>query len=69
MLAERADDMAFFAERVEKTPISRLEAFVNAPFERIDYTDAVEILQEIRQEVRIPGRMGRWTCRPSTSAI
>ena len=46
VLAERADDMAFFAERVEKTAISRLETFVSAPFERIDYGDAVRILKE-----------------------
>ena len=46
VLAERADDMAFFAERVEKTAVSRLEALVNAPFERIDYTDVVEILKK-----------------------
>ena len=46
VLAERADDMAFFAERVEKTAVSRLESFVSAPFERIDYTDAVEILKK-----------------------
>ena len=46
VLDERADDMAFFAERVEKTAVSRLEAFVDAPFERIDYTDAVDILKK-----------------------
>ncbi|HEY6942054.1 asparagine--tRNA ligase, partial [Dokdonella sp.] len=32
VLAERPDDMAFFAERVEKTAISRLEAIIAAPF-------------------------------------
>ncbi len=46
VLAERPDDMAFFADRVEKTAVSRLEAFVDSPFERIDYTDAVEILKK-----------------------
>ncbi|HNR92329.1 MAG TPA: asparagine--tRNA ligase [Dokdonella sp.] len=46
VLDERADDMAFFAERVEKTAISRLENLVDAPFERVDYTDAVEILKK-----------------------
>ncbi len=45
VLDERADDMAFFAERVEKSAIARLEGFLDAPFERIDYTDAVEILK------------------------
>ncbi|HEY0178051.1 MAG TPA: asparagine--tRNA ligase, partial [Dokdonella sp.] len=46
VLAERPDDMAFFADRVEKSAISRLEAIVAAPFTRIDYTDAVEILKK-----------------------
>jgi asparaginyl-tRNA synthetase len=45
VLNERMDDLAFLAERVEKTAISKLEAFVNAPFERIDYTEAVSLLQ------------------------
>ena len=45
VLAERADDMAFFADRVEKTAMSRLETFIEAPFERIDYTEAVNILK------------------------
>ena len=36
VLSERADDMAFIAERVQKDAISRLEGFINAPFERID---------------------------------
>ncbi len=44
VLEERADDMAFIAERVEKTAITRLESFISAPFERIDYTEAVAIL-------------------------
>src|ERR1700738_3331023 len=35
VLNERMDDMKFFAERQEKTAISRLETFVAAPFERI----------------------------------
>lgn len=46
VLEERGDDMAFFAERVEKTAVSRLASFVDAPFERIDYTDAVKILKD-----------------------
>ncbi|MBN8480264.1 MAG: asparagine--tRNA ligase [Xanthomonadales bacterium] len=45
VLDERGDDMAFFAERVEKSAIARLEGFLDAQFERIDYTDAVAILK------------------------
>jgi asparaginyl-tRNA synthetase len=58
VLAERADDMAFFAERVEKTAVSRLESFVSAPFERIDYTDAVEILKKSGKKFEYPVEWG-----------
>ncbi|WP_291972552.1 asparagine--tRNA ligase [Candidatus Symbiopectobacterium sp.] len=44
VLEERADDIAFFAERVDKEAISRLENFVSADFAQVDYTDAIEIL-------------------------
>ncbi|HEV7491984.1 MAG TPA: asparagine--tRNA ligase [Rhodanobacteraceae bacterium] len=58
VLAERADDMAFFAERIEKTAVSRLEAFVSAPFERIEYTDAVEILKKSGKKFDYPVEWG-----------
>jgi asparaginyl-tRNA synthetase len=44
VLNERKDDMAFFAERVDKDAVSRLERFVTSDFAQVDYTDAVEIL-------------------------
>lgn len=45
VLEERADDMAFFAERVDKEAISRLKKFVTTDFAQVDYTQAIEILQ------------------------
>ena len=45
VLTERRDDMEFFALRVEKTAISRLESFVEKDFAQVDYTDAIEILK------------------------
>lgn len=44
VLEERADDMVFFAERVDKKAISRLKKFVTTDFAQVDYTEAVEIL-------------------------
>ncbi|NLS43346.1 asparagine--tRNA ligase [BEV proteobacterium] len=44
VLEERADDIAFFVERVDKEAISRLENFVSADFAQVDYTDAIEVL-------------------------
>ena len=46
VLAERADDMKFFAERIEKTAIDRLKLIVEKPFLRLTYTEGVGILEE-----------------------
>src|SRR5687768_9186366 len=45
LLNERADDMAFFAERIDKTCIARVEAFVRSSFERMTYTEAIAALE------------------------
>ncbi|WDE07961.1 asparagine--tRNA ligase [Thalassomonas viridans] len=45
LLEERADDMAFFQQRVDKTVIDRLNNVIEKDFVRMDYTDAIEILQ------------------------
>jgi len=58
VLAERADDMAFIAERVQPDAITRLEGFVNAPFERIEYTDAIALLQKSGQKFDFPVEWG-----------
>jgi asparaginyl-tRNA synthetase len=44
VLEERADDMAFFAQHIDKNCIQRLETFVNATFERMDYGEAIKAL-------------------------
>ncbi len=58
VLHERGDDLAFIAERVQPDAITRLEAFVNAPFERIDYTDAVALLQRSGEKFEFPVEWG-----------
>jgi asparaginyl-tRNA synthetase len=58
VLTERMDDMKFFAERQEKTAISRLEAFIAAPFERIDYSEAIDILKKSGQKFEFPVEWG-----------
>ena len=58
VLDERGDDLAFIAERVEKTAVTRLEAFLNAPFERIDYTDAIKLLQASGKKFEFPVEWG-----------
>ncbi|NVK29610.1 MAG: asparagine--tRNA ligase [Gammaproteobacteria bacterium] len=58
LLTERADDMAFFAQHIDKECVTRLEAFVKSDFERIDYTDAVSILQNSGVNFEYPVEWG-----------
>ena len=58
VLDERGDDLAFFAERVRQDRDQRLEDFINAPFERIDYTDAIRLLQKSGQKFEFPVEWG-----------
>jgi asparaginyl-tRNA synthetase len=45
VLEERPDDMAFFQQRVDKTVLDRLNSVINTDFVRLDYTDAITILE------------------------
>lgn len=58
VLDERADDMAFFADRVDKTCIARLENMLKHPFEQMDYTDAVAQLQKSGKKFEFPVEWG-----------
>ncbi|ADW73153.1 MULTISPECIES: asparagine--tRNA ligase [Rahnella] len=58
VLDERADDMAFFADRVDKDAVARLERFVTSDFAQVDYTDAVEILMNCDQKFENPVSWG-----------
>ncbi|GAA0346200.1 asparagine--tRNA ligase [Bowmanella denitrificans] len=54
VLEERADDMAFFADRINKDAISRLEKVIHQDFVRMDYTDAIEILKNSGRNFEFP---------------
>jgi asparaginyl-tRNA synthetase len=46
VLTERPDDMKFFAERIEKTAIERLQHIIDKPFLRVTYTEGIRILED-----------------------
>ncbi len=58
ILAERADDMAFFQQRVDKNLLNRLNALVESDFVRMDYTDAIDILQKSGKKFEFPVEWG-----------
>jgi asparaginyl-tRNA synthetase len=45
LLKERAEEIAFFDERIEKGLAGKLEAIVTSDFERMEYGEAIEILE------------------------
>jgi asparaginyl-tRNA synthetase len=58
LLAERGDDMKFFAERVDKDCIARVERFVSASFARMTYTEAIAALEKSGKAFEFPVRWG-----------
>ncbi|HTP95910.1 MAG TPA: asparagine--tRNA ligase [Burkholderiales bacterium] len=58
VLDERGDDMAFFAERIEKQAVSRLEAIVDSEFVRMDYGEAIRVLESAKEKFEFPVRWG-----------
>jgi len=58
LLDERGDDLKFFAERIDKDSVARLERFVASPFERLSYTDAIAALERSGKKFEFPVRWG-----------
>jgi asparaginyl-tRNA synthetase len=54
VLNDGADDMAFFAERIDKSAISTLEHVVQNEFVRMTYTEAIEILNRSGKAFEFP---------------
>ena len=58
VLDERADDMAFFEERIEKGVIAKLQGIVDSEFVRMDYTEAIRILESAKRKFEYPVKWG-----------
>jgi asparaginyl-tRNA synthetase len=52
------EDLDFFEERYEKGLKQRLEVVLNRPFERISYTEAIELLLKSNIEFQYPVKWG-----------
>jgi asparaginyl-tRNA synthetase len=58
LLNERGDDLKFFAERIDKDCITRVEKFVESSFERLTYTDAIAALEKSGKTFEFPVKWG-----------
>jgi asparaginyl-tRNA synthetase len=57
-LAKCDEDMKFFAERIDKEAITRLEAILKTDFLRVSYTEAIGILEKSGEEFEFPVKWG-----------
>jgi asparaginyl-tRNA synthetase len=58
VLDQSAEDMEFFAQRIEKTAVERLQKIVDSEFVRLPYTEAVEILERCGESFEFPVSWG-----------
>jgi asparaginyl-tRNA synthetase len=58
LLDERAEDMAFFDERIEKGLVAKLEGIVASEFVRMDYGEAISILERAKEKFEFPVKWG-----------
>jgi asparaginyl-tRNA synthetase len=58
LLNERGDDLKFFADRIDKTCLARLEAFVTSSFQRMTYTEAIAALEKSGRAFEFPVQWG-----------
>jgi len=58
LMNECEDDMAFFAARIDKQVTERLTSMIDSEFERMEYTDAIEILKSSKKSFEYPVTWG-----------
>jgi asparaginyl-tRNA synthetase len=58
LLNERQEDMAFFDERIEKGIVAKLEGIVSSEFARMDYGEAIKVLEQAKEKFEFPVKWG-----------
>ena len=58
LLEQGGDDLAFFDERIEKGLVAKLEGIVNSEFVRMDYSEAIAVLERAKEKFEFPVRWG-----------
>jgi asparaginyl-tRNA synthetase len=58
VLSERADDLVFFDERIEKGLVAKLEGIVSSEFVRMEYGEAVRVLEQANEKFEFPVKWG-----------
>ena len=58
LLKEGQEDLAFFDERIEKGLVAKLEGIVGSQFVRMDYGEAIAVLERAKEKFEFPVKWG-----------
>ena len=58
LLNKSQEDLAFFDERIEKGLLAKLQNIVNSEFVRMDYGEAISILERAKEKFEFPVKWG-----------
>src|SRR5947209_4169435 len=58
LLNERQEDLAFFDERIEKGIVAKLQGIVASEFVRMDYGEAIAVLERAKEKFEFPVKWG-----------
>lgn len=58
VLDEREDDMAFFQQRINKGVLARVRSVIDSRFERMEYSEAIDILTDCGEKFEFPVKWG-----------
>jgi len=58
LLEETQEDLAFFDERIEKGLVAKLQGIVDSEFARMDYGEAIAVLERAKQKFEFPVKWG-----------
>src|SRR6516225_824253 len=58
LLEQSQEDLAFFDERIEKGLVAKLQGIVSSEFVRMDYGEAIAVLERAKEKFEFPVRWG-----------
>ena len=58
LLNKSHDDLAFFDERIEKGLVAKLQSIVSSEFVRLDYNEAISVLERANERFEFPVKWG-----------
>jgi asparaginyl-tRNA synthetase len=58
LLTKSHEDLAFFDERIEKGLVAKLQSIVSSEFVRMDYSEAISVLERAKEKFEFPVKWG-----------